>query len=217
MAHNPAFQDEFYTCCYDEEKSQLMVLKDKQALCEDLKYILSVPDLCDITFLVGPEQYPIHGLRAILASRSRLFYMMILAKEKEIKIQASQKKIGFFEEIERNSMLTIVLEEFEPNIFETGLLNAAEKFELECLKNACWEFAVSCIRPDLVHDLIASANEYSNCKLTNDLFKEIQEISLNHPELLFCTPRSRSNSFRDGNDRRPKSITTNGLLMRSVL
>ena len=52
-------------------------------------------------------------------------------------------------------------------------MNAVEKFELECLKNACWELAVSCIRPDLVHDLIASANEYSNCKLTNDLFKEV--------------------------------------------
>ncbi|XP_076106090.1 serine-enriched protein-like [Mytilus galloprovincialis] len=253
MAHNPAFQDEFYTCCYDEEESQLMVLKDKQALCEDLKYILSVPDLCDITFLVGPEQYPIHGLRAILTSRSRLFYMMILAKEKEIKIQASQKKIGFLKKLKEirklltskpsyqtsessiSRKLTIVLEEFKPSVFErlvryihcgmvsvdvlsvVGLLNAAEKFELECLKNACWEFAVSCIRPDLVHDLIASANEYSNCKLTNDLFKEIQEISLNHPELLFCTPRSRSNSFRDGSDCRSKSITTNGLLMRSVL
>ncbi|CAC5400209.1 unnamed protein product [Mytilus coruscus] len=53
-----------------------------------------------------------------------------------------------------------------------GLLNAAEKFDLECLKNACWEFVVSCIRPDLVHDLIALSNEYSNCNLTNDLFKE---------------------------------------------
>ena len=69
-----------------------MVLKDKYALCEDLKYILSVPDLCDVTFLVGPDQYPIHGLRAILASRSRIFYQMLLVKEKEMKMKEAQKK-----------------------------------------------------------------------------------------------------------------------------
>ncbi|OPL33316.1 hypothetical protein AM593_02583, partial [Mytilus galloprovincialis] len=136
LEHSFDAPDEFYTCCYDEEELQLMVLKDKQALCENLKYILSVPDLCDVTFLVGPEQYPIHGLRAILASRSRLFYMIILAKEKEIKIQASQKKIGFLKKLKEirklltskpsyqtssssiSRKLTIVLEEFKPSVFE---------------------------------------------------------------------------------------------------
>ncbi|XP_052074062.1 serine-enriched protein-like [Mytilus californianus] len=252
MSYNHAFQDDFYTSCTNEEESKLMVLKDKHALCEDLKYILSVPDLCDVTFLVGQEQYPVHGLRAILASRSRIFYLMILAKEKEIKIQDSQKKIGFMKKLKQirklliskpshktlkslPTKLTISVEEYEVSVFErllryihcgvvsvdvftvVGLLNAAENFELECLKNACWEFAVSCIRPDLVHDLIASANEYSTSKLTNQLLKEIQEISFNQPELLYYTPRSRSCSTLDLTDNRRNSKTTNGFLMRTVL
>ncbi|XP_063447799.1 serine-enriched protein-like [Mytilus trossulus] len=245
--------DDCYTSCINDDESKLMVLKDKHALCEDLKYILSVPDLCDVTFLVGPEQHPIHGLRAILASRSRIFYLMILAKEKEMKIKDSQKKIGFMKKLKQirklliskpshkalksglPTKLTISVEEYEVSVFErllryihcgvvsvdvftvVGLLNAAENFELECLKNACWEFAVSCIRPDLVHDLIASANEYSTSKLTNHLLKEIQEISYNQPELLYYTPRSRSCSTLDVTDNRRNNKTTNGFLMRTVL
>ena len=49
----------------------VMVLKNRYELCEDLKYVISVPDLCDVTFLVGPEKTPMYGIKAILATRSR--------------------------------------------------------------------------------------------------------------------------------------------------
>lgn len=48
-----------------------MVVKDTRGLCEDLKYVISVPDLCDVTFLVGPDRLPVYGVKAILATRSR--------------------------------------------------------------------------------------------------------------------------------------------------
>lgn len=113
-----------------------MVVKDKHALCEDLKYILSVPDLCDVTFLVGPNQYPVHGLRAILASRSRMFYQVILAKEREVKLKHSYKKHGLFNKLKelrklfrpkashkssKKSLprkLIVTMEEYKPGVFE---------------------------------------------------------------------------------------------------
>lgn len=49
----------------------VMVLKNRYELCEDLKYVISVPELCDVTFLVGPEKTPMYGIKAILATRSR--------------------------------------------------------------------------------------------------------------------------------------------------
>lgn len=41
------------------------------ALCDSLELILTIPDLCDVTFLVGPEKIPVHGLKAVLSVRSR--------------------------------------------------------------------------------------------------------------------------------------------------
>ena len=52
----------------DEE---VMNFQSPTSLCENLKLILAVPDLCDVTFLVGPREIPVHGVRAIMGTRSR--------------------------------------------------------------------------------------------------------------------------------------------------
>ena len=41
------------------------------SLCDSLKLILEMPEMCDVTFLVGPEETPVHGLKAVLSVRSR--------------------------------------------------------------------------------------------------------------------------------------------------
>ena len=38
---------------------------------QDLKFLASMPELCDITFLVGDTREPVTGVRAVLAARSR--------------------------------------------------------------------------------------------------------------------------------------------------
>lgn len=45
--------------------------KNKDALCWQLSYITSLEELCDVTFLVGPNKTPVHGVKAILGTRSR--------------------------------------------------------------------------------------------------------------------------------------------------
>lgn len=47
------------------------VFENKTGLCEDMKFLASIPELCDITFLVGDTREPVCGVRAVLAARSR--------------------------------------------------------------------------------------------------------------------------------------------------
>lgn len=49
----------------------VVVLKNQQSLCNDLEYVINMPDVCDVMFLVGPDRTPVYGVRAILATRSR--------------------------------------------------------------------------------------------------------------------------------------------------
>ena len=45
--------------------------ENKLGLAEDLKFISRMPELCDVTFLVGDRREPVCAVRAILAARSR--------------------------------------------------------------------------------------------------------------------------------------------------
>jgi len=54
-----------------EVNSDAVYFKSTHVLCDNLKLILSMPELCDVTFLVGVNEVPVHGVRAILGTRSR--------------------------------------------------------------------------------------------------------------------------------------------------
>lgn len=53
------------------EEEDLTLFENKSGLADDLKFLASMPELCDVTFLVGETREPVCGVRAILASRSR--------------------------------------------------------------------------------------------------------------------------------------------------
>ncbi|OWF55106.1 Serine-enriched protein [Mizuhopecten yessoensis] len=89
------YLDDFWN--KERVKPDVMVVKDTRGLCEDLKYVISVPDLCDVTFLVGEEKLPVYGVKAILATRSRHMYQLLLAatknaKKKSLKNNSAMKK-----------------------------------------------------------------------------------------------------------------------------
>ena len=44
---------------------------NKDSLAHDLSFLANMPELCDVTFLVGEARQPICAVRAILAARSR--------------------------------------------------------------------------------------------------------------------------------------------------
>lgn len=51
-------------------EEEVMNFQSTHALSEHLKMILSMPELCDVTFLVGPREIPVYGVRAILGTSS---------------------------------------------------------------------------------------------------------------------------------------------------
>ncbi|UYV81643.1 hypothetical protein LAZ67_20001774 [Cordylochernes scorpioides] len=46
-------------------------------LAEDLKFLASMPELCDVTFLVGDAREPVCAVKAVLGARSKVFHKML--------------------------------------------------------------------------------------------------------------------------------------------
>lgn len=53
------------------DDADLSVFENKSGLAEDLKFLASMPELCDVTFLVGDTREPVCAVKAVLAARSR--------------------------------------------------------------------------------------------------------------------------------------------------
>ena len=53
------------------EQPDYNIFENKTGLAEDLKFLASMPELCDVTFLVGDTREPVCAVKAVLASRSR--------------------------------------------------------------------------------------------------------------------------------------------------
>ena len=45
--------------------------ENRDSLAHDLSFLATMPELCDVTFLVGEYRQPVCGVRAVLAARSR--------------------------------------------------------------------------------------------------------------------------------------------------
>ncbi|RZF42821.1 hypothetical protein LSTR_LSTR003645 [Laodelphax striatellus] len=55
----------------------LSTFENKTGLAEDMKFLASMPELCDVTFLVGDTREPVCAVKAVLAARSRVFQKML--------------------------------------------------------------------------------------------------------------------------------------------
>ena len=51
--------------------------ENKGSLAHDLSFLATMPELCDVTFLVGEERQPVCAVKAILAARSRCVYVYV--------------------------------------------------------------------------------------------------------------------------------------------
>ncbi|XP_046919825.2 serine-enriched protein isoform X1 [Dermatophagoides farinae] len=58
------------------------IYENRTGLAEDMKFLASMPELCDITFLVGEKsREPVCGVKAVLASRSRVFHKLLYGQK----------------------------------------------------------------------------------------------------------------------------------------
>lgn len=60
-----------------ESEPDLSTFENKSGLAEDMKFLASMPELCDVTFLVGDTREPVCAVKAVLAARSRVFHKML--------------------------------------------------------------------------------------------------------------------------------------------
>ncbi|XP_064614560.1 serine-enriched protein-like [Liolophura sinensis] len=123
--------------------SEVMSFKNTSALCGDLRFIVGLPEMCDVRFLVGHQRVSVYGVKAILSTRSRVFYeLLLLHQRKETErlqnlekrrtltsrlktlrqiCTPSKSKCGSKDrQISRH--LTIEIDEFDPEIFRLIVL-----------------------------------------------------------------------------------------------
>ena len=55
----------------EEEFDDTSLFENKSGLAEDMRFLASMPELCDVTFLVGDTREPVCGVKAVLAARSK--------------------------------------------------------------------------------------------------------------------------------------------------
>ena len=54
-----------------EDFDDVSIFENKSGLAEDMRFLASMPELCDVTFLVGDTREPVCAVKAVLCARSR--------------------------------------------------------------------------------------------------------------------------------------------------
>ncbi|XP_067668385.1 serine-enriched protein-like [Haliotis asinina] len=140
-----------------------MIFRNTAGLQDSLAFILSMPELCDITFLVGKDQVPVYGVKAILATRSRSLYQLVLYHQRQSELAKTTKKRFKKQKPSPNpNTLVIHVPDYEAETFRrfitfvhsgkvkvdinhvVGLLCASEEFQFPDLRNACRDFIDRC-------------------------------------------------------------------------
>ncbi|XP_052793180.1 serine-enriched protein-like [Mya arenaria] len=147
MSQNASCPSKHKPMCPDVGHQARARVSSMKTLCESLKLILNMPEMCDVTFLVGTDNTPVHGVRSILATRSTVMYQLI---HNHIKKLEGQSSFGV--------RLTIPVHKYDAEVFRmliqfihcgaatitdltvTGLLCGACQFELGDLEVACWRY-----------------------------------------------------------------------------
>ena len=165
-------------------------------LCETMGSLIDTPELCDVTFMVGREDDAdaVHGVRAILAARSKVFRSMLFGE-------------GWLEQSERTgAMQKIEIPENGPEaframmgyvhsgsvVFEPGtvmeVLQLADYFALDELKAGCGEYIAKTINTETAAVLLQTAHTFGEQQLVD---KCVQYIEVHTDAVL------ASESFRD--------------------
>ncbi|XP_039296365.1 serine-enriched protein isoform X2 [Nilaparvata lugens] len=113
----------------------LSTFENKTGLAEDMKFLASMPELCDVTFLVGDTREPVCAVKAVLAARSRVFQKMLYQapspsrkkepppKENKLRLflkRSSEPLLNLQNAAAQpssNQHFTLIVEEFEPDVF----------------------------------------------------------------------------------------------------
>ncbi|XP_074108802.1 serine-enriched protein isoform X1 [Cotesia typhae] len=128
------------------DEQDYSTFENRTGLADDMKFLASMPELCDVTFLVGDTREPVCAVKAVLAARSRVFHKMLYqapspqrkkepqkdklrfflkrSSEPLLNLQnAAQQRSGYVQQLapiiepQSNQHHTLIIEEFEPDVF----------------------------------------------------------------------------------------------------
>ncbi|KAG8035236.1 hypothetical protein G9C98_001726, partial [Cotesia typhae] len=115
------------------DEQDYSTFENRTGLADDMKFLASMPELCDVTFLVGDTREPVCAVKAVLAARSRVFHKMLYqAPSPQRKKEPQKDKLRFFlkrssepllnlqnaaQQPQSNQHHTLIIEEFEPDVF----------------------------------------------------------------------------------------------------
>lgn len=166
------------------EIKEKMSYRNTQTLTDNLKTISAIPELCDVTFEVGAEKVKVYGVKAIMGTRSKTLYNLILKKQKEAELKKKRKSRS-------SCKVVIVVKKYEADDFRkiiqyihsgsvdidsscvTGLLCGATQFGLYDLESACWDFVNHSIKSGTFSTIVSSAKRYCHHKIGLKLLKTI--------------------------------------------
>ncbi|XP_031630534.1 serine-enriched protein isoform X2 [Contarinia nasturtii] len=118
-----------------DAEPDLSTFENKTGLAEDMKFLASMPELCDVTFLVGDTREPVCAVKAVLAARSRVFQKMLYqapSPQRKKEPPPRENKLRLFLKRSSEPLLnlqnaaqqpsgqahqTLIIEEFEPDVF----------------------------------------------------------------------------------------------------
>lgn len=155
-----------------------MKVTNMQPLIDNIRYILSMPDMCDVVFLVGPQRIPTFGLKSILGTRSNVFFSMFLKKSRDE--MNSKKKSKKSKTVGYENKTTIIIDSYDVDVFRSfmlfihcgsvvmdattvvGLLCCAAEFDIPELRKACWEFIDRCLTPSSISVVLKETLRYGD-------------------------------------------------------
>lgn len=68
------------------------IYDNKCGLGEDMKFLASLPELCDITFLVGETREPVCAVKSVLAARSRVFHKILFGNQRGMRQRIARQQ-----------------------------------------------------------------------------------------------------------------------------
>ena len=142
-----------------------------ESLSNDLGIILQNKNTSDVVIVVGDEKFYAH--KAILMSRSLVFRARFENAMKE-KRQNTVHIFNFDSKVIQEMLHFIYTGEVKNiNGLESGLLRAAEQYELESLKIKCANILSENLKVENACEMLALANHYKLTQFKNDVLKFI--------------------------------------------